>query len=51
MSVIQANSIVKFDSKTNNFTEYEIPTKNSRPLGLIFDKNNNYIWFTETMVY
>jgi copper transport protein len=49
MSVVQDNSIVKFDSKTNNFTRYEIPTENSRPLGLIFDKNNNYIWFAEAL--
>ena len=49
MSVVQDNSIIKFDSKTNNFTRYEIPTENSRPLGLIFDKNNNYIWFVEAL--
>jgi len=49
MSLVQANSIVKFDSKTNNFTEYEIPTQNSRPLALLYDKNNNYIWFTEAI--
>jgi len=49
MSIIQDNSIVKFDSKTNNFTRYEIPTENSRPLGLIFDKNNNFIWFAEAV--
>ena len=49
MSVIQDNSIVKFDSKANNFTKYEIPTENSRPLGLIFDKNNNFIWFAEAL--
>ena len=49
MSVIQGNSILKFDSRVNNFTTYDIPTENSRPLGLIFDKNNNYIWFTEAL--
>ena len=49
MSVIQGNSIVKFDSRVNNFTTYDIPTENSRPLGLIFDKNNNYIWFAEAL--
>ena len=49
MSVIQGNSIVKFDSRVNNFTTYDIPTENSRPLGLVFDKNNNYIWFAEAV--
>src|SRR5215211_3679709 len=49
MSVIQGNSIVKLDSMTNNFTTYNIPTENSRPLGIIFDKNNNYIWFAEAL--
>jgi copper transport protein len=49
MSVIQGNSIVKFDSMANNFTTYDIPTENSRPLGIIFDKNNNYVWFAEAL--
>ena len=49
MSLVQANSIIKFDPKTNNFTEYKIPTQNSRPLALLFDKNNNFIWFAETI--
>src|SRR5215203_2728307 len=49
MSVIQGNSIVKLDSMTNTFTTYDIPTENSRPLGIIFDKNNNYIWFAEAL--
>src|SRR5215204_3771727 len=49
MSLVQANSIIKFDSKTNNFTTYDIPTDNSRPLGLIFDKKNNFIWFAESI--
>ncbi len=49
MTVIQDNSIVKLDSMTNNFTTYNIPTENSRPLGIIFDKNNNYIWFAEAL--
>src|SRR5215204_2030279 len=49
MTVIQDNSIVKLDSMTNNFTTYNIPTENSRPLGIIFDKNNNYIWLAEAL--
>jgi hypothetical protein len=46
---MQDNSIIKFDSKTKKFTRYEIPTENSRPTGLIFDKKNNYIWFAEAL--
>ncbi|MGB9169443.1 MAG: copper resistance protein CopC [Nitrososphaeraceae archaeon] len=49
LSTMQDNSIIKFDSKMKNFTRYEIPTENSRPLGLIFDKKNNYIWFAEAL--
>ena len=49
LSTMQDNSIIKFDSKTKKFTRYEIPTENSRPTGLIFDKKNNYIWFAEAL--
>ena len=49
MSIIQDNSILRFDTNKNNFETYKIPTENSRPLSLIYDEDNNYIWFTESI--
>ncbi|MGZ5551552.1 MAG: hypothetical protein ACXWE7_12280, partial [Nitrososphaeraceae archaeon] len=49
MSIIQDNSILRFDITKNNFETFRIPTENSRPLGLIYDENNNYIWFAESI--
>lgn len=49
MSIIQDNSILRFDTNENNFETYKIPTENSRPLSLIYDEENNYIWFTESI--
>ncbi|HEY9485455.1 MAG TPA: hypothetical protein VIQ04_02335, partial [Nitrososphaeraceae archaeon] len=49
MSIIQDNSILRFNSHKNNFETYKIPTENSRPLSLIYDEDNNYIWFTESI--
>src|SRR5215211_1675718 len=49
MSIIQDNSILKFDINKNNFETFRIPTENSRPSSLIYDKNNNYIWFAESI--
>src|SRR5215211_2197708 len=49
MNIIQDNSILKFDINKNNFETFRIPTENSRPSSLIYDKNNNYIWFAESI--
>ncbi|MGZ5486386.1 MAG: Vgb family protein, partial [Nitrososphaeraceae archaeon] len=49
MTLTQENSIVKFDIDKNDFETFEIPTENSRPLGLIYDEDNNAIWFTESI--
>ena len=49
MSIIQDNSILRFDINKNNFETLRIPTENSRPLSLIYDENNNYIWFAESI--
>ena len=49
MTLTQENSIVKFDIDKNDFETFEIPTENSRPLGLIYDEENNAIWFTESI--
>ena len=49
MSIIQDNSILKFNINKNNFETFKIPTANSRPLSLIYDENNNYIWFAESI--
>ena len=49
MTLTQENSIVKFDIDKNDFETFEIPTENSRPLGLIYDEEDNAIWFTESI--
>jgi streptogramin lyase len=49
MSIIQDNSILRFDISENNFETFRIPTANSRPLSLVYDENNNYIWFAESI--
>ena len=48
MTVIQDNSILKYDINKNEFETFRIPTENSRPLGIIYDGNNEYIWFAES---
>jgi copper transport protein len=49
MTVIQDNSILKYDINQNEFESFRIPTENSRPLGIIYDENNDYIWFAESV--
>jgi streptogramin lyase len=49
MTVIQDNSILKYDINKNEFESFRIPTENSRPLGIIYDENNDYIWFAESV--
>jgi copper transport protein len=50
MTVIQDNSILKYDINKNEFETFRIPTENSRPAGIIYDENNDYIWFAESSV-
>ena len=49
MTVIQDNSILKYDINKNEFETFRIPTENSRPLGIVYDENNDYIWFAESV--
>ncbi|HEX5185865.1 MAG TPA: copper resistance protein CopC, partial [Nitrososphaeraceae archaeon] len=49
MTVIQDNSILKYDINQNKFETFKIPTENSRPLGIVYDKNNDYVWFAESI--
>jgi sugar lactone lactonase YvrE len=49
MTVIQDNSILKYDINKNKFEIFKIPTENSRPLGIVYDKNNDYLWFAESI--
>jgi copper transport protein len=49
MTVIQDNSILKYDINKNEFETFVIPTENSRPLGIIYDENSDYIWFAESV--
>jgi len=50
MTVIQDNSILKYDINKNEFETFKIPTENSRPLGITYDGNNDYVWFAESAV-
>ena len=49
ISIIQDNSLLKFDINKKNFETFRIPTENSRPSSPIYDENNNYIWFAESI--
>ncbi|MFB5599518.1 MAG: CopD family protein [Nitrososphaeraceae archaeon] len=46
---MQDNSIIKFGSVNNEFESFNIPTANSNPLGLAFDKKSNNVWFIESI--
>ncbi|HJT85671.1 MAG TPA: copper resistance protein CopC [Nitrososphaeraceae archaeon] len=48
MTVMQENSILKYNIDKNDFETYKIPTEDARPAGLIYDEKNNVIWFTES---
>ena len=50
MPLINADKIVKFDPIDNTFEGFEIPTKNSIPLNIIYDGFRNYLWFTKSVV-
>lgn len=50
MSLIHANKIVRFNMNDKTFEGIDIPTKNSIPLNIIYDRFRNYIWFTESAV-
>ena len=41
-----SNAILKVD-KEGSISEYTIPTKNSRPIGIIPDPTNSAMWFTQ----
>lgn len=50
MPLINADKIVKFDQIDNTSEGFEIPTKNSIPLNIIYDGFRNCIWFAESAV-
>jgi len=41
------NKIVRFDSRTDEITEFIIPTVNSSPLRFALDNRSGIVWFTE----
>ena len=49
MTIMQENSILKFDIDKKEFETFKLPTENSRPVGLIYDGDTNAIWFTESI--
>jgi copper transport protein len=44
----QSNKVVKFVPQTQQFTQYDIPTAEAEPVGIISDSQGN-IWFTEAV--
>ncbi|MDQ3836015.1 MAG: hypothetical protein M3270_03670, partial [Thermoproteota archaeon] len=44
----QSNKVVKFVPQTQQFTQYDIPTAEAEPVGIISDSQGN-IWFTEAI--
>lgn len=49
LTTVQDNSIMKFDHKTELFQTYEIPTKNSKPVNIVYDNLRDLFWFTESV--
>ncbi|MFY0630877.1 MAG: hypothetical protein JXR05_10885 [Flavobacteriaceae bacterium] len=43
---LKSNAILKV-SKEGRISEYDIPTSNSRPIGIIPDPSEPYMWFTQ----
>jgi copper transport protein len=41
------NEILKFDTKTKNFTMIHLPTINAMPIGILVDKTSGLIWIAE----
>jgi streptogramin lyase len=41
------NEILKFDTKTKNFTMIHLPTINAMPIGILADKASGLIWIAE----
>lgn len=48
MPVVQANKIVRFSPATGQFDQYDIPTPNSRPVGIAADPRDGSIWVAES---
>ena len=43
------NKIYNFITLNNSFTSYDIPTKQSNPLALVYDDYRNVVWFVESI--
>lgn len=48
MPVVQANKIVRFSPATEQFDQFDIPTPNSRPVGIAVDPRDGGIWVAES---
>ncbi len=47
LTIIEDNSILKFDPKTEIYKAYKIPTKSSNPMNIIYDDLRDLLWFVE----
>ena len=43
------NKIYNFITLNNSFTSYDIPTKQSNPLAMVYDDYRNVVWFVESI--
>jgi virginiamycin B lyase len=48
MTLTQQNKLARFDTNTNRFTYYQVPTEGSSPFGVVMDTRGT-LWFTETV--
>jgi copper transport protein len=48
MPVVQANQVVKFSPAGESFAQFDIPTPNSRPVGIAADSSGSNIWLAES---
>ena len=50
VSVINKNTILRYDTESEEFEKYTIPTAKSGPFSILVDEYNDRIWFTSTSV-
>jgi copper transport protein len=48
MPVVQANKVVKFSPADRSFAQFDIPTPDSRPVGIAVDSSGSNIWLAES---
>ena len=49
ISLSNLNKLVKYNTKNNTFTSYDIPTANARPGAITYDEKENLLWLAESI--